>query len=44
MTGRNTGGSDRAGEKGVALVYMAVTLTTLLLSRGLPSTRAERMS
>jgi len=26
---------DRAGEKGVALIYMAVTLTTLLLATGL---------
>jgi Flp pilus assembly protein TadG len=32
---RNTRGPDRAGEKGVALVYMAVTLTTLLLATGL---------
>jgi Flp pilus assembly protein TadG len=32
---RNTCGPDRAGEEGVALVYMAVTLTTLLLATGL---------
>ena len=32
---RNTCGRDRAGEEGVALVYMAVTLTTLLLATGL---------
>jgi Flp pilus assembly protein TadG len=32
---RNTCVPDRAGEEGVALVYMAVTLTTLLLATGL---------
>jgi len=32
---RLTRGPDRAGEKGVALIYMAVTLTTLLLATGL---------
>jgi len=32
---RNTRGPDRAGEEGVALIYMAITLTTLLLATGL---------
>jgi Flp pilus assembly protein TadG len=32
---RYTRRPDRAGEKGVALIYMAVTLTTLLLATGL---------
>jgi Flp pilus assembly protein TadG len=32
---RQKRGLDRAGEKGVALIYMAVTLTTLLLATGL---------
>jgi len=32
---RHTRVPDRAGEKGVALIYMAVTLTTLLLATGL---------
>ena len=32
---RHKRGRDRAGEKGVALIYMAVTLTTLLLATGL---------
>jgi Flp pilus assembly protein TadG len=32
---KHRGGPDRAGEEGVALIYMAVTLTTLLLATGL---------
>lgn len=32
---RHTRGPDRAGEKGVALIYMTITLTTLLLATGL---------